>query len=867
MKSLAFLLLLTLAGTAAAQVTDPRITSWRTTSAAAYARVWETAADKSSNNAVSTWPRAGLTNGGGGQATSAYSDVQRVAYSANYVYIYTTGLASYTMGNWLTPNAMTYTSWPTNRGAIHRLPRTPVIPTTKQKTNGSGGIWVNGVFLWSNGDAQSYTTSTGIVSMAGQGIWNRLAGVAEAFNFDTAYGHQPSSGAYHNHINPIALRYQLGDNVTYNSSSKAYAEGGTPTRHSPILGWANDGLPVYGPYGYSTALNAGSGVRRMTSGFQKRDGTNGTTNLAVTGRTTLPVWSASVQGKGQTLASSEYGPATTATYSVGGGVTGTYSIGLFAEDYEYLGDLGKTQGVDFDLNRQNVRYCVTPEYPGGTYAYFVSIDAAGGTVFPDVINQEFFGTAAPGQGTVTSISEAVTDYALAGPAAAITVTAVTSVGGPKLTWNSAEGATYKIESSPNNSTWTVLSSATTSAGLTTTYTATAAANYFRVTLTAMATYDTSGTYGTPVGTSGTASYSATAVAPAITSQPVGLTVTVGGSASFTVVATGTATLGYQWSKDGAAISGATSATYAIASAQYSQAGSYTCVVTNSGGSVTSAAAVLSVTAASGVGTGTARIINISTRALIGGSAGTPVAGFVISGTGAKRILVRAIGPTLASYGVAGTLPDPSLSLVSGGTTLVTNDNWLSTDSTTFSSTGAFALLAGSKDAALVTTLSPGVYSAPVGDAGGSGVTLLEVYDADTTATSAALANASTRAYVGTGDSVLIPGFVVSGTGSVQLLIRAVGPTLGSYGVAGTLADPTLTLYQGTTALATNDNWGSASNASALASTAQQVGAFALTSSSKDAALLVTLGEGSYSAVVSGVGNTTGTALVEIYVVP
>src|SRR5262249_46856847 len=154
------------------------------------------------------------------------------------------------------------------------------------------------------------------ISMSGDGIWNRLAGVAETFNFDPAYGHQPSNGAYHNHINPIALRYQLGDNVTYNSSSKTYSEA-SPTKHSPIIGWANDGLPIYGPYGYSSAMDSSSGIRRMTTGFQKRDGTNGTDNLATTGRVKLPVWAASVQGKSQTLTSSQYGPTTTAQYALG----------------------------------------------------------------------------------------------------------------------------------------------------------------------------------------------------------------------------------------------------------------------------------------------------------------------------------------------------------------------------------------------------------------------------------------------------------------------------------------------------------------------------------------------------------------------
>src|SRR5439155_18413326 len=134
----------------------------------------------------------------------------------------------------------------------------------------------------------------------------------------------------------------------------------------------------------------------------------------------------SVQGKSQTLATTDYGP----------NVNTTFPLGTFAEDYDYLGDLGKTQGTDFDLNRQNVRFCVTPEYPGGTYAYFVCIDASGNTTFPDVINQEYFGTAPTGQGTVTSISESVTEYADAGPAAAITLTGIASGSDVALSWNS-----------------------------------------------------------------------------------------------------------------------------------------------------------------------------------------------------------------------------------------------------------------------------------------------------------------------------------------------------------------------------------------------------------------------------------------------
>ena len=260
----------------------------------------------------------------------------------------------------------------------------------------------------------------------------------------------------------------------------------------------------------------------------------------------------------------------------------------------------------------------------------------------------------------------------------------------------------------------------------------------------------------------------------------------------------------------------------------------------------------------------ARLTNIATRAQIGGAAGTPIAGFVIGGSGSKTMLVRAAGPALTSFGITGALSDPSLSLLSSTATVASNDNWLAADASTMSTAGAFAFGAGSKDAALVTTLLPGSYTAPVTAVGNtSGVTLLEVYDASLGA-GATLVNASTRAFVGTADSVLIPGFVISGTGSLRLLIRAVGPSLTNFGLTGLLADPTITLYRGTTALATNDNWSSAANASEIAAAAVAVGAFALPTDSKDAAILTSLPAGSYTAVVSGVGYTTGTALVELY---
>ncbi len=261
----------------------------------------------------------------------------------------------------------------------------------------------------------------------------------------------------------------------------------------------------------------------------------------------------------------------------------------------------------------------------------------------------------------------------------------------------------------------------------------------------------------------------------------------------------------------------------------------------------------------------ARLVNISARVALGGGAGTPICGFVVAGAGQKQVIVRAAGPSLSGFGVTGALADPRLSLVgNGGAAVASNDNWQASDAGAMGAVGAFAFASGSRDAALVVPLAPGAYTAPVtAPEGAGGVVLLETYDASPTSSSY-LVNASTRAFVGTGDNVLIPGFVVSGPGAVRVLIRAVGPTLGSFGVTGTLADPTLTLYRGNAVLGSNDNWSTAANAADIASAAAAFGAFNLPAGSRDAAILVSLPAGSYSAVVSGVNNGTGTALVELY---
>lgn len=281
-----------------------------------------------------------------------------------------------------------------------------------------------------------------------------------------------------------------------------------------------------------------------------------------------------------------------------------------------------------------------------------------------------------------------------------------------------------------------------------------------------------------------------------------------------------------------------------------------------------------------------RLANLSTRGLSLRGSDQLIPGFVISGAGTKRLLIRAIGPTLGGFGVPGTLADPQLTLKRFDAASAryvdvrSNDNWgnpaadAATVANVTSSVGGFALAAGSADAAMVVDLPAGQYSAVAGGAGdGTGVALVELYDASSGG-EARLVNIATRGFVGTEGNVLISGFVISSEGPKTLLIRAIGPTLGGFGVEGALANPQLAIYgrpagaATDTVIAANDDWNSDATAAArTAALAGQVGAFALPANSRDAALVLTLPPGSYTAQASGVGGTTGTALVEIYAAP
>ena len=268
-----------------------------------------------------------------------------------------------------------------------------------------------------------------------------------------------------------------------------------------------------------------------------------------------------------------------------------------------------------------------------------------------------------------------------------------------------------------------------------------------------------------------------------------------------------------------------------------------------------------------------RIVNFSARALSGPGAQTLIMGFVIAGDG-KNLLVRGIGPGLAPYGVQGVLADPMLTLFNATTAFATNDDWETpaagqatgaTIAATAARVGAFPLPSGSKDSALIASFTNGAHTTSmVRPLSTTGVALTEIYDMDTTG-SARLVNVSARMNVTAGEGTLIAGLVIAGNTSKTVLIRGVGPTLTGFGVAGALVDPVITVFSGGTEMARNDNWSDDVSAAALVTTTSaRVGAFALAAGSRDAALVLTLQPGTYTVLVTGVANTTGVALIEVY---
>jgi len=252
-----------------------------------------------------------------------------------------------------------------------------------------------------------------------------------------------------------------------------------------------------------------------------------------------------------------------------------------------------------------------------------------------------------------------------------------------------------------------------------------------------------------------------------------------------------------------------------------------------------------------------------------------IGGFIVQGTEAKRVIIRAIGPELTQYGVPNVLANPTLELHDGtGALIASNDNWQHTIIGRIITAGQVAAIQNSGHAptapgesAIIAELPAGSYTAIVRGIGDTtGVALAEVYDLSTDSNST-LGNLSTRSFVQTGDNVMIGGFIVQGTASKRVIVRAIGPELTRYGVPNAMANPTLELHDSTGALiATNDNWRTTIIGGIITTNqVREITASGLApADGRESAIIAELPTGNYTAILRGVNDTTGVALIEVY---
>jgi len=309
-------------------------------------------------------------------------NVQSVQYSNNWVYVSTTGVPAYITGPFLDNNP----SLTTNQNAIFKMPLNPTQNTGTPTATSAGniGIFINGVAMFDYRDGVAWNSTTNALCggpgnpacPGGPGstqAWNRDAIVAERAGFDCSKGH-PAQGNYHHHQNPSAFKLDL--TVISNICDLYDADGLyviNENQHSPLIGFAYDGFPVYGAYAYANTNGTG-GITRMKSGYQLRN---------ITTRTTSP---------------------TGATVSAGPNVSSTYPLGYFREDYEFINHPGEADYLD----EHNGRFCVTPEYPNGIYCYFATVDANWNSAYPYLVGPTYYGNKTAVK--VTSITETVTTY-------------------------------------------------------------------------------------------------------------------------------------------------------------------------------------------------------------------------------------------------------------------------------------------------------------------------------------------------------------------------------------------------------------------------------------------------------------------------
>ncbi len=306
---------------------------------------------------------------------------QLVEYSATSVYLHTTGVPAYPTGPFLDGNP----SNATNQNAIFKIPLSPVqnTGTPTATTGGNIGVFINGVALFDYRDGVAWNSTTNALCggpgnptcPGGPGAtqnWNRDAIPAEMDGFDCSKAH-PAMGNYHHHQNPSAFNLDL--NVVSSICNLYDADGLytiDSTQHSPLLGFAYDGFPIYGAYAYQN-VNGTGGIVRMKSSYQLRN---------ISTRTTSP---------------------TGATVAAGPVVSTTYPLGYFREDYEFISH----SGTDY-LDEHNGRFCITPEYPLGIYCYFCTVDEDWNSAYPYVVGPTFYGVYANRK--VTSVSEPTTIY-------------------------------------------------------------------------------------------------------------------------------------------------------------------------------------------------------------------------------------------------------------------------------------------------------------------------------------------------------------------------------------------------------------------------------------------------------------------------
>ena len=266
------------------------------------------------------------------------TNVQQVQYSTNNVYVSASCIPGYSIGPW-TANPNT----PVNQNFVYKFTRNPQQNTGSPTAVGMGhtGVWTNGVSIFNVSDGMSYNNA---------GVWNRNAYFWEGISFDDCLGHPAPNGEYHHHVSPRCL-YNITDS----------------THHSPIIGFAFDGYPVYGAWAYANTNGTG-GLKRMRS---------------------------------------SYTTTTTSTRANGPSVNSTYPVGCFMEDYVFTSNAG-------DLDFRNGRFCVTPEYPSGTYAYFVTLDGNLDPQFPYTMYKSYYGIVQAGNtgptGGHNTVTESVTTY-------------------------------------------------------------------------------------------------------------------------------------------------------------------------------------------------------------------------------------------------------------------------------------------------------------------------------------------------------------------------------------------------------------------------------------------------------------------------